>query len=95
MEGWASVVVGRVYGWDVLGKAVWAETEPRSAAEPQIRNSSQCGVSISAQTTSSMAFILLYSENFNILWPLWQGIFDQNCLDTKIWHHWPQSRSSR
>ena len=27
-------VVGRVDGWDVMGKAVWAETEPRSAAEP-------------------------------------------------------------
>ena len=33
------VVVGRVHGWDVLGKAVWAETEPRSAAEPYIEQS--------------------------------------------------------
>ena len=32
------VVVGRVLGWDVLGRAVWAETEPRSVAEPYIEN---------------------------------------------------------
>ena len=30
-------VVDRVSGWDVLGKAVWAETEPRSVAEPYIQ----------------------------------------------------------
>ena len=30
MEGWGLEVVGRVDGWGVLGKAVWAETEPRS-----------------------------------------------------------------
>ena len=29
-------VAGRVDGRDVLRKAVWAETEPRSAAEPNI-----------------------------------------------------------
>ena len=36
MEGRVGVlvVVGRVDGWDVLGKAAWAETEPRSTAEP-------------------------------------------------------------
>ena len=33
-------VVGRVDGWDVLGRAVWAETEPRSVAEPYIEQSS-------------------------------------------------------
>ena len=33
------VVVGRVNEWDVLGKAVWAETEPRSEAEPYIEQS--------------------------------------------------------
>ena len=33
MEGWVWVVMGRVYGWDVLGKAIWAETDPRSLAE--------------------------------------------------------------
>ena len=40
MEGWGLEVVGRVEGWDVLRKAVWAETEPRSAAEPYIELSS-------------------------------------------------------
>ena len=30
-------VVGRVIGWEALGKAVSAETEPRSVAEPNIR----------------------------------------------------------
>ena len=34
------VVVGRVYGWDVLGRAVWAETEPQSVAEPYTEQSS-------------------------------------------------------
>ena len=29
-------VVGRVDGWEALGKAVSAETEPRSVAEPYI-----------------------------------------------------------
>ena len=29
-------VVGRVHGWDALGKAVSAEAEPRSVAEPYI-----------------------------------------------------------
>ena len=29
-------VVGRVRGWEALGKAVSAETEPRSAAEPNV-----------------------------------------------------------
>ena len=40
MEGWDLEVMGRVDGWDVLGKAVWAETEPRSVAEPYIDQSS-------------------------------------------------------
>ena len=30
------VVVGRVDGWEALGKAISAEAEPRSAAEPSI-----------------------------------------------------------
>ena len=30
-------VVGRVIGWEALGKAVSAEPEPRSVAEPNIR----------------------------------------------------------
>ena len=30
MEVWCLEVVGSFYGWDVLGKAVWAETEQRS-----------------------------------------------------------------
>ena len=29
-------LVGRVNGWEALGKAVSAETEPRSVAEPNI-----------------------------------------------------------
>ena len=29
-------VVGRVYGWEALGRAVAAETEPRSVAEPNV-----------------------------------------------------------
>ena len=29
-------VGGRVYGWETLGKAVSAEAEPRSVAEPNI-----------------------------------------------------------
>ena len=29
-------VVGRVNGWEALGKAVSSEAEPRSAAEPNI-----------------------------------------------------------
>ena len=40
MEGLSFEVGARVYGWDVLGKAVWAETEPRSVAEPYIEQSS-------------------------------------------------------
>ena len=28
--------VGRVDGWEALGKAVSAETEPRSAAQPNV-----------------------------------------------------------
>ena len=34
-------VVGRVDGWEALGKAVSAETEPRSAAEPNISSLSR------------------------------------------------------
>ena len=33
------VVVGRVYGWEALGKTVLAETEPRSVAEPNTSQS--------------------------------------------------------
>ena len=40
MEGRGWVVVGRVSGWDVLRRAVWAETEPRSVAKPYIEQSS-------------------------------------------------------
>ena len=29
-------MVGRVDGWEALGKAVSAETEPRSVAEPNV-----------------------------------------------------------
>ena len=29
-------VVGRVYGWEALGKAVSSKTEPRSVAEPNV-----------------------------------------------------------
>ena len=36
MEGQGLEVAGRGLGWDVLGKAVSAETEPRSVAEPYI-----------------------------------------------------------
>ena len=35
------VVGGRVYGWEVLGKAVSAETEPRSVAEPNLVSASR------------------------------------------------------
>ena len=31
---WVIVVVGRVNEWEALGKAVSAEAEPRSVAEP-------------------------------------------------------------
>ena len=37
---WSLKVVGRVDGWDVLGRAAWAETELRSVAEPYIEQSS-------------------------------------------------------
>ena len=38
MEGGVLVVVGSVYGRDVLGKAVWAETEQRSVADHVLFN---------------------------------------------------------
>ena len=34
MEGWGLEVAGRVLRWEALGKAVSAEAEPRSVAEP-------------------------------------------------------------
>ena len=39
MGGQVLVVLGRVDGWKALGKAVSAETEPRSVAEPNILSS--------------------------------------------------------
>ena len=38
---WLVAVAGGVSGWEALGKAVSAETEPRSVAEPNLSLSSR------------------------------------------------------
>ena len=38
---WVKAVVGRVLGWEDLGKAVSAEIEPQSAAEPNFHSPSR------------------------------------------------------
>ena len=61
-------VVGRVDWWEALGKAVSAETEPRSAAEPNVVTKSSSAESnldvVKKVEEKSPSFLLPLITNF-------------------------------